>query len=207
MRSSLSIPDQLDELGEEFTSGILPIICRRVGAQPGCNLVDLGTSSTDNCMTFSRAGARVFIDTSRKNLRSEVTLKSDLAPADIDEVFNYCPEAIDVLLFWNILDYLSLEAVDHLMKRISGVMRPGGLLYAMVSQQYCIPTHPASIDIVAEDRLNFRSGPLDREGPHYAPKLLEQHMPGFRIEKLYLMQNGVQEHLFLFHGTEQPLGG
>lgn len=202
----MSLPEEIEDPGEEFTSGILPVICRRVGAEPGCNLVDLGTSSTDNSMIFSRAGAKVFIDTSRKNLRSEVALRKDLSPADIDEIFDYCPDAIDVLLFWNILDYLSLEAIDHLMGRICGVMRPGGLLYAMVSQQYYISTYPASIDIVAEDRLNFRAGPPDREGPHYAPKLLEQYMPGFRIEKLYLMQNGVQEHLFLFEGTEPPEG-
>jgi hypothetical protein len=29
-------------------------------------------------------------------------------------------------------------------------------------------------------------------------------MPGFRIEKLYLMQNGVQEHLFVFEGIGPP---
>lgn len=200
----MSLPEKIDEYDEELTSGILPMICQMVREEPGCNLVDLGTSSTDNCMIFSRAGARVYIDTSRKNLRSEVVLNNNLEPADIDEVFAYCPEAIDVLLFWNILDYLSLEAIDHLMRRISGVMRPGGLLYAMVSQQFYVPVHPASIDIVDDNRLHFRYGPLEQEGPHYAPKLLEQHMPGFRIEKLYLMQNGVQEHLFLFEGIGPP---
>lgn len=200
----MSLPEKIDEYDEELTSGILPMICQMVNERPGCNLVDLGTSSTENCMLFSRVGARVFIDTSRRNLRSEVVLNRELGPADIDEVFAYCPEAIDVLLFWNILDYLPLEAVDHLMGRISGVMRPGGLLYAMVAQPRYIPTHPAAIDIIDGNRLHFRHGPLDKEGPHYAPKQLEQRMPGFRIEKLYLMQNGVQEHLFLFEGTKPP---
>ncbi|MDZ7841737.1 MAG: hypothetical protein U5R46_13135 [Gammaproteobacteria bacterium] len=201
----MTLPQKISDYDEELTSGILPMICSMVHDEPGCNLVDLGTSTTDNCMLFSQAGARVFIDTSCKNLRSEVVLKSDLTPADIDEVLAYCPEAIDVLLFWNILDYLSLEAVDYLMHRISKVMRPGGLLYAMVSQQRYIPTYPAAINIVEENRLQFRYGPLDKEGPHYAPKQLEQRMPGFRIDKLYLMQNGVQEHLFLFEGVRPPM--
>lgn len=201
----MTLPQKIGDYDEELTSGILPMICRLVREEPGCNLVDLGTSSTDNCMLFSRAGARVFIDTSCKNLRSEVVLKSELTPADIDAVFAYCPDAIDVLLFWNILDYLSLEAVDYLMHRISKVMRPGGLLYAMVSQQRYIPSHPAAINIIEENRLQFRYGALDKEGPHYAPKQLEQRMPGFRIEKLYLMQNGVQEHLFLFEGVKPPM--
>lgn len=198
----MSLPQKIGEYDEELTSGILPMICRMVREEPGCNLVDLGTSTTDNCMRFSRAGARVFIDTSCKSLRSEVVVKSDLEREDIDEVFAYCPDAVDVLLFWNILDYISLGAFDHLMRRISGVMRPGGLLYAMVSQQRYIPTLPAAINIIEENRLQFRYGPLDKEGPHYAPKQLEQRMPGFRIEKLYLMQNGIQEHLFLFEGVK-----
>lgn len=196
----MSLPDQVDEYDEELTSGLLPMVCQLVREEPGCNLVDLGASSTDNCMHFSRAGARVFMDTSRRNLRSEVVLNRELSPADIDEVFAYCPDAIDVLLVWNILDYLPLAAVEHLLRRISRVMRPGGLLYAMVSQQFHIPVHPATIDIVEENRLRFRHGPLEKDGPHYAPKQLEQLMPGSRIEKLYLMQNGVQEHLFLFEG-------
>lgn len=196
----MSLADQVDEYDEELTSGLLPMVCRLVREEPGCNLVDLGASSTDNCMHFSRAGARVFMDTSRRNLRSEVVLNRELGPADIDEVFAYSPDAIDVLLLWNILDYLPLAAVEHLLRRIARVMRPGGLLYAMVSQQFHIPVHPATIDIVEENRLRFRHGPLEKEGPHYAPKQLEQLMPGSRIEKLYLMQNGVQEHLFLFEG-------
>lgn len=198
----MSLPDQVDEYNEELTSGILPMICQMVREEPGCHLVDLGTSSTDNSMIFSRAGARVYIDTSRRNLRSEVVLNSELGPSAVDEVFEYCPDAVDILLFWNILDYLPLETIDHLMRRISGVMRQGGLVYAMVAQQRYIPIHPAAIDIIEENRLHFRHGPLEKEGPHYAPKQLEQRMPGFRIEKLYLMQNGVQEHLFLFEGTE-----
>lgn len=198
----MSLPEQIDEFDEELTSGILPMVYQTVRERPGCNLVDLGASSTDTCMYFSQAGARVYLDTSRKNLRSEVVLNSELGPDDVEEVFAYCPDAIDVLLFWNILDYLSPEFIGDLMRRIRTVMRPGGVLYAMVAQQFYVPNHPASIDVVEENRLHFRHGPLDRQGPHYAPKQLEQLMPGFRIEKLYLMQNGVQEHLFLFEGAD-----
>lgn len=198
----MSLPERIDEYDEVMTSGILPMIYQMVQQAPGCNLVDLGASSTGNCMVFSHAGARIFMDTSRRNLRSEVVLNHQLGPADVDEVFGYCPDAIDVLLLWNMLDYLPLESVVHLMRRVSNVMRPNGLVYAMVSQQRYIPSHPATIGVVGENQLHFRYGTLDKEGPHYAPKLLETRMPGFRIEKLYLMQNGVQEHLFLFEGLE-----
>ncbi|MGA8261569.1 MAG: class I SAM-dependent methyltransferase [Arenicellales bacterium] len=196
----MGLPDYVSDYGEELTSGILPIVCHLIYEEPGCNVVDLGSASTENCMRFSRNGARVYLDTSGDSLRSRVLRSNELQTSDIDDLLAYCPDAIDVLLFWDILDYLSIESIGRLMSRFGDVMRPGGLLYAMVSQQFRIPSEPALIDVIEADRLRFQFGPLDREGPHYAPKLLEQRMPGFRIEKLYLMQNGVQEHLFLFEG-------
>lgn len=199
----MALPDYVADYTEELRSGILPIVCRLIHEERGCNVVDLGSASTENCMRFSRSGARVYMDTSGGSLRSKVLQSSELGTSDIDELLAYSPDAIDVLLFWDMLDYLSVDSIGRLMHRFGDVMRPGGLLYAMVSQQFRIPVEPALIDVLEADRLRFQFGPLDREGPHYAPKQLEQWMPGFRIEKLYLMQNGVQEHLFLFEGMPE----
>lgn len=197
----MGLPSHVGDYNGDMTSGILPIICQLISEEPGCNVVDFGTASTDNCLVFSRNGARVYLDTSHRGLRSKVAEFSDLNTRDIDDLLAYCPESIDVLLFWDIMDYLSLETIEKLMQRFGALMRPGGLLYAMVAQQRYIPAEPAVIDVLQEDRLRFQYGRLDREGRHFAPKQLEQRMPGFRIEKLYLMQNGVQEHLFLYEGV------
>lgn len=197
----MSLPDYVAEYStEELTSGLLPIVCGLIRQEQGCNVVDLGTASMENCMRFSRNGARVYLDTSGNSLRSKVMKRNEVDSSDIDDILAYCPDAVDVLLFWDMLDYLNIESIELLMRRFGEVMRPGGLLYAMVSQQFRIPVEPALIDVLDEGRLRFQTGPVEREGPHYAPKQLEQRMPGFRIEKLYLMQNGVQEHLFLFEG-------
>lgn len=196
----MALPQYISEYSEDLRSGILPIVSHFIHKEPGCNVVELGNASTESCMRFSRNGARVFLDTSGNSLRSKVLQSSELDDGDIDDLFAYCPDAVDVLLFWDILDYLTIESIERLMLRFGEVMRPGGLLYALVSQQYRIPIEPALIEMLEEDHLRFQYGAIEREGPHYAPKQLEQRMPGFRIEKLYLMQNGVQEHLFLFEG-------
>lgn len=198
----MGLPSHATDYDEGFTSGILPIICQLILEEPDCAVVDLGTASTDNCMMFTRNGASVYLDTSHESLRSKVVQSDELTTEDIDDLLAYCPEAVDVLLFWDIFDYLSLGTVEKLMQRFGEIMRPGGLLYVMVSQQRYIPQEPALIEVIQADRVRFHAGPLEREGPHYAPKQLEQKMPGFRIEKLYLMQNGIQEHLFLFEGQQ-----
>jgi len=199
----MAIPDSIDDTDEYLRSGLIPIICQLIANEPGCNVVDLGMATTNNSAIFSANGARVFIDTSDHNLRGRVLEGTDLDSAEIDALLSHCPDAVDVVLFWDILDYMSLESLKKIMMPLSRIMRPGGLAYALASRQRYMCNAPAIIDVVREDLLHFHySGPADTEAPQYAPKQFEQQMPGFVVEKLYLMQNGVQEHLFLFEGLD-----
>lgn len=200
----MGVPSSIVESGAELTSGILPMVCHLLSQNPDCNVVDLGAVSTDNCMMFSRNGARVYVDTSDDSLRSKVAGRNELDVADVDDLVDRCPTPIDVLLFWDLMDYLSLDTIKRVMGRLSGVMRPGGVLYTMASRQRRIPDTPALIEMVREDCLRFvHNDDAERDAPQYAPKQLEQRMPGFVLEKLYLLQNGMQEHLFVFEGLDQ----
>lgn len=197
----MSLPDSIDDNEESLTSGIFPMICRFLSRETGCNVVDLGAVSTSNCMTLSRTGARVYIDTSGDSLRSIICEHNELGASDINNLLERCPTPIDVLLFWDLMDYLPLDTVKMTALRFSQAMREGGLIYTLASRQRFIARTPAVIDILREDSLQFRhEGNFDKEAPQYAPKQLEQCMPGFVLEKMYLMQNGMQEHLFLFEG-------
>lgn len=199
----MSVPNSIVETGAELTSGILPLIGQLLSQEPNCNVVDLGAVSTDNCMIFSRNGARVYVDTSDNSLRSRIATRNELDTADIDNLISRCPTPIDVLLMWDLMDYLSLDTIKRFMSRISEVMREGGVLYTMASRQRRIPDTPVPIEMVREDCLRFANqDDTERDAPQYAPKQLEQHMPGFVLEKMYLLQNGVQEHLFVFEGLE-----
>lgn len=199
----MSVPNSVVETEGDLTSGVLPMICQLLSQEPDCNVVDLGAASTGNCMVLSRNGARVYIDTSDDSLRARIAEHNQLNAADIDNLLARCPTPIDVLLFWDLLDYLPLDNIKQAAQRFSKVMRPGGLLYVLMSRQRYISDNPALIEMVREDRLRFlHEGNEEREAPQYAPKQLEQCMPGFILEKLYLLQNGVQEHLFLFEGFD-----
>lgn len=200
----MGVPGSILESEDGLTSGMLPMVCRFLEQEGDCNVVDLGATSIDNCMLFSRFGARVYVDTSPASLRSRVVLYNELTEADIDNLIDRCPKPIDVLLFWDLMDYLSLENIKYVMSRLSGEMRPGGVLYTLASRQRFIPDSPAVIEMLREDCLRFlNDDPEQREAPQYAPKQLEQRMPGFVLDKMYLMQNGMQEHLFLFEGLEE----
>lgn len=199
----MGLPDTAPDTNDALTSGVLPIICHLIAAEPGCQVVDLGATSTDNCTLFSLNRTRVYIDTSRDNLRARVIESGDLDSDEVDRFLQQLPDAIDVILFWDLLDYLPLETIKEFMKDVSGLMQPGGLAYILASRQRYISSAPAIIDVVQEDTLRFHyDAPFNKEAPQYAPKKLEQYMPGFVLEKLYLLQNGVQEHLFVFEGLD-----
>lgn len=198
-----ALPDSNPDSGEHLNTGLLPIICRMIAAEPGCNIVDLGAVSTGKCAFFSMNGSRVFIDTSGNSLRAHVVRGGDINEYVIDRLLAQFPAAIDVILFWNLVDYLSLDAIKPLMQGVSRRMRRGGLAYIMASRLPYIPRAPAVIDVVGENVLRFQSDTsLTTSAPEYAPKKLEQAMPGFVLQKLYLLQNGIQEHLFRFEGTD-----
>jgi len=199
----MGLPGQGADCGDDLTTGILPIVRGLIATEPNCNVVDLGVGAIGNCALLSANGARVFIDTTPDSLRARVLRREDIDSREIAKLIARFPQPIDVILFWDLLNYLSLDKIEELMKQLSEVMRPGGLAYVMLSRQRHIPATPAVIDFVSEDLLRFHyNTALKAEAPQYAPKKLEQRMPGFVLEKLYLLQNGVQEHLFLFEGLD-----
>lgn len=199
----MGLPHSTVESGGGLTSGIFPMVYELMSREPDCNVVDLGATSTGNCLMLSRSGARVYLDTSNDSLRSRIVRGNEITTAGLDKLVARCPKPIDVLLLWDLMDYLSLETIKMVMGRFIEVMREGGLLYTLASRQLHIPDFPAEIEIVREDCLRFLyDDVLERDSPQYAPKQIEQNMPGFVLEKMYLLQNGVQEHLFVFEGPE-----
>lgn len=199
----IGLPKSIANTSDDLTSGILPIVCQQLSEEQGRNLVDLGAAFTGNYEVLSRNGTRVYLDTSDTSLRSRIIEGRELPPAELDALTAFYPGKIDAVLFWDILDHLSLDSIESVMRGFAKLMRRGGLVYAMVTQQLYMPAAPAVIEVIQENLLRFQyDTPIDRQAPQYAPRTLESHMPGFLIDKLYLLQNGVQEHLFLFEGID-----
>ena len=101
-----------------------------------------------------------------------------------------------MVLAWCYFDYLGLDDIKHLFEKLNKYFAKGSRLYFLIQHSPLIPPTAPIFELELDDILRYRSDPPSFEAPRYAPKQLESIMPGFEIEKLYLMSNGLQEHLF-----------
>lgn len=107
-------------------------------------------------------------------------------------------EAIDVVLCWDLLNYLERPTLAVLMAEILERLRPGSLAHALIA--YSTPRMSALPErIVPGDDyrlLHYAVTADERPAPRYSPDDLARAMPGYAVERAMLLRNGMQEFLF-----------
>lgn len=108
------------------------------------------------------------------------------------------PEPADVILCWNLLDYLEAEQISALMSVLIPRLRPGGRVHALV--QYSspnMPSEPGGMAPMGRTALQvYSEGPASRKAPRHSRGTLEKFMQGLKAERTMLLSNGMQEYLF-----------
>lgn len=115
-------------------------------------------------------------------------------------------EGTDVVLCWDLLNYLQRPALKALMATIAGRLEAGALVHALIvysSKQMperpgpYYPVWDADDDTLSSTRLaNIRMTSKQCEAPRYTPDDLAHCMSGYKIERAKLLSNGMQEFLF-----------
>lgn len=115
-------------------------------------------------------------------------------------------EPLDLVLCWDLLNYLQRPALTALTTCIAERARPGMLMHALVVYSgKQMPERPGPYypvwdqddETLASTRLaNIRMTSREIEAPQYTPDDLIRCMPGFHIDRAKLLSNGMQEFLF-----------
>lgn len=107
-------------------------------------------------------------------------------------------ETTDVVLCWDLLNYLERPALAALMSAIRVRLAPGSLVHAFIV--YSTPlmsARPARIVPGDDRRLRFvPQSAAETKAPRYTPDDLARCMPGYTVERAMLLKNGMQEFLF-----------
>ncbi len=181
-------------------SGLLPLIRTRLQETPGSRVLDFGLPTTNKLTYLSQPQTRVFWNNLPEGLGDGMRRGFDdepLTDGELKEFFVTDEQpSFDVILFWDYFDYMTFESVRVLMRQLARHCQHDTWIYFLVSQAADMPPVPADIDLTLDDCLRYTALPATRTAPRYAPKVMEEGMPGFHILKLYLLKNGVQEHLF-----------
>lgn len=116
-----------------------------------------------------------------------------------------CPEATDVVLCWDILNYVQPAALTAIMNSIMARSRAGTFVHALiVYSSRRMPAYPGVYapylpkdDEATVEKLHImQSTKKECDAPQYTPDTLKRCMQGYRIERAMLLSNGVQEFLF-----------
>lgn len=104
----------------------------------------------------------------------------------------------DLVLAWDLLNYLRREQIRALAERLAPACRPGGRLFAMVLTGREIPRRPLTYEMRPGGELVYRdAGGPTRAGPRYRPAEIDDLTPGFAVDRSYLLRHGVQEYLLI----------
>jgi Methyltransferase domain len=167
-----------------------------------CHVLDLGTSVGINVEFLTEFASKIYIE----DLYS--TFDSSRVAAQNGELLEEPPFAewlpfpkgirFDIILSWNVLDYLKGEDIRALIRYLNNFCRSGTLLFALSSRLKEIPARPTQFKILDEQTLMylFESTQM-RPSPRHTPRDLTHMMVGFRVHNSFLLTHGMQEYLFV----------
>ena len=108
------------------------------------------------------------------------------------------PEGVDVVLCWDLLNYLNQPALTAVMEGIALRCKRGALAHGLIYYSAkAMPERPSTFVPVDDQHIlqNVRPG-RERPAPRYSPEDLARCMPRYTVERGRLLRNGMQEFLF-----------
>jgi hypothetical protein len=116
----------------------------------------------------------------------------------IDDALPRHGEPYDLVLAWDLLNYLTRLQIRALATLLGERCRPGARLFAMVATLAEMPAGPLTYLFTGEADLIYRDRPPhNRPGPRYRPAEISALTPGFAVDRSYLLRHGIQEYLLV----------
>jgi hypothetical protein len=166
-------------------------------------ILDLGPARTETVALFSQFRCRLeFADLG--DCCGQLNAETDPLQQLVESLLpRRRREAADVVLCWDLLNYLQRPALKTLMAGVAARCRPGTLAHALIA--YSAPRMPAKPDRYAalpDGRLVIRhTTGADCAAPRYTPEDLRHCLPDYTVDSAMLLKNGMQE--FLLRSTRQ----
>ena len=157
-------------------------------------VLDLGSTSPANIRFFTERGHRIYSeDLLVASTEPGLVTKDEEGKVDLDsrqflaDNLLYPAAHFDVVLCWNLPDYLDESLVRPVMGRLWSVLKPGGMLLAFFHTKDAGPDSPCfRFHIVEKDTLEMQRIVLKREtrrGPTGA--IHTAISEGFRLQRVF----------------------
>jgi hypothetical protein len=183
----------------------LQALCQRIEPDGICDMLELGPARTVNVTFWSRYNPAIYVADLRSSLPLPLPPASDdseFVEPDWDRMLGLpAGRTYDVILAWDLLNYLDLPAVSSLVRYLRPFCRPGTILFTLIFDQKQMPDKIALYNIADESHLRYEYvDPGMRACPRHHPHALEGVMNRFKATDSFRLRNGVIEYLFVYQG-------
>jgi SAM-dependent methyltransferase len=168
----------------------------------GLCVLDLGSTSPTNIHHFTEHGHRIYSEdllTASTDPELMTTDENGIAKLDsrkfLAENLVYPAAHFDVVLCWNLPDYLDESLVKPVVGRLWSVLKPGGMLLAYFHTRDAGPDSPCHrFHIIDADTLEMTKIVLRRDARRSASGMANNPSDGFQLQRVF--NNRHIENLF-----------
>jgi len=182
-----------------FRSWALADLLRRREADRRWRVLDLGNANHNNMAFFVNRGATYVVEALHATTapcRAGGRLDAGAMRALPDLLRFPAEQRFDAILAWDLLDYLGAGGLAVIGERLAPHCHPRTLLHAMVAREGRLPAQPARWEIVDDHTIRHwpYAGPAI-EAVRLTDASIQRSLGAFRVDRSYLLQNGLQEFL------------
>jgi Methyltransferase domain len=184
------------------SSGLAELAKRLDSPETLC-VADLGSTSPANIRYFTERGHKIYSeDLLVASLDSALAAKDESGNTVLDskkflaENLVYTPGQFDIVLCWNLADYLDESLVKPVVGRLWSLMKPGGMLLAFFHTREAGPDAPCfRYHMVGTDTLEMQHIVAKHESRKGSPSGSSMSLEsGFRLQRVF--NNRHIENLF-----------
>lgn len=197
-----------DETRTEFESPCLKLLFERLSTGGRHLILDLGPAVGENVRFFARLSCKIYVADLYESLFAPSSRQPESNRAFQSMLGRELPsvdgQAIDVILAWDLLNYLTGDQQQILAAAIAPYCHQRTLLFAMIATRKEMPAKPTIFHILDREHLSFEPDrQWRRTSPRYTEPDLRRGMPDFEVDVSFLLRNGLQEYMLNY----RPRGG
>jgi SAM-dependent methyltransferase len=185
-------------------------VSRLLNLDESLYVLDLGSTSANNINFLTAKGHKNYSeDLLRASLDPDLLVKDETGKSVVDskkfleENLTYQNGLFDIVLLWNLPDYMEENLVKPTIDRLWSVMKPGGLLLAFFHTRDAGPDSPCyRFHITGTDMLEMQEVHLpDNRKPRlqrvFANRHIENLFRDFASIKFFLARDAIREVLLV----------
>lgn len=189
---------------EKFNAPLFRSLVEKLDTRDRWVVLDLGAAKTQTVKLLSQHGCRLDVANVADGLAALNAITEPQQLIDAAEALLPArnAEPTDVVLCWDLLNYLERPALRALMSCIARRAQRDALIHALIAYTHPdMPVQPGSyVPDENNNLLDIAAHAGQRPAPRYSPEDLGHCLPDFQIDRAMLLSNGMQE--FLFHCTK-----